>query len=87
MHCARHVDREDARTVIGEHRREGAAHHLDLRASDPGDPPSVVQVRAEELEAMRGWVRQWGEAHPGPPVGPARAQGAMDGGIVTDVKK
>ena len=66
---------------------EGAAHHLDLRASDPGDPPSVVQVRAEELEAMRGWVRQWGEAHPGPPVGPARAQGAMDGGIVTDVKK
>eukprot|EP00797_Seminavis_robusta_P029305 Sro589_g171780.1 Lysosomal Pro-X carboxypeptidase (272) ;mRNA; r:37319-38134 len=43
---------------------EHGAHHLDLRVSHPLDPPSVIQVRKEELQAMRQWIRQWQELYP-----------------------
>ena len=34
-----------------------AAHHLDLRASDPADPLSVVSARAAEDSTMLGWLQ------------------------------
>ena len=43
---------------------ENGAHHLDLRASNPMDPPSVVKVRQEELQAMRQWITEWQEMQP-----------------------
>jgi lysosomal Pro-X carboxypeptidase len=43
----------------------GAAHHLDLRASNAAcDPPAVVSARAEELRAIRSWVQQRRERLP-----------------------
>lgn len=38
---------------------EQGAHHLDLRASHPADPPWVTAVREEELAAMREWIQEW----------------------------
>lgn len=38
---------------------EHGAHHLDLRASNDLDPPSVVAVRIEEKAAMRKWIKEW----------------------------
>lgn len=38
---------------------ENAAHHLDLRASDKMDPPSVVKVRLEEKSAIGEWIKEW----------------------------
>jgi Serine carboxypeptidase S28 len=43
---------------------EHGAHHLDLRASHPMDPPSVKLVRQEELQAMQKWIQQWRERYP-----------------------
>jgi pimeloyl-ACP methyl ester carboxylesterase len=40
------------------------AHHFDLRPSHPLDPPSVVEVRNEEMAAMQKWINQWKELHP-----------------------
>ena len=37
---------------------EHGAHHLDLFFSNPADPPSVQAVRAAELSAIEGWIRQ-----------------------------
>jgi dipeptidyl-peptidase-2 len=34
----------------------GAAHHLDLRGSDPADPKSVVQMRALEQQILSQWL-------------------------------
>jgi len=34
-----------------------AAHHLDLRVSDPADPAPVVAARSAEDAAMLGWLR------------------------------
>jgi len=34
------------------------AHHLDLRASNPKDPPSVIQVRASEAGYIRKWISE-----------------------------
>jgi pimeloyl-ACP methyl ester carboxylesterase len=43
---------------------ENGAHHFDLRSSHPLDPPSVIQVRKEELAAMEKWIAQWRELYP-----------------------
>jgi hypothetical protein len=43
---------------------EHGAHHFDLRSSHPLDPPSVVEVRQEEIVEMQKWIKQWKELHP-----------------------
>lgn len=35
---------------------EGAAHHLDLRASNPSDPISVVSARSYEIMLLKSWI-------------------------------
>uniref|UniRef100_A0A0A9WII6 Lysosomal Pro-X carboxypeptidase n=1 Tax=Lygus hesperus TaxID=30085 RepID=A0A0A9WII6_LYGHE len=37
---------------------QGAAHHLDLRASNPLDPPSVKRARQMYRKLMNKWVRE-----------------------------
>lgn len=34
------------------------AHHLDLRAQNPADPPSVRGARRVHRQAIRRWVKQ-----------------------------
>jgi len=34
----------------------GAAHHLDLRGSDPADPPAVRQARLQERDIINRWL-------------------------------
>jgi pimeloyl-ACP methyl ester carboxylesterase len=40
---------------------ENGAHHLDLRASNEMDPPSVVAVREEQKACIRRWILEWEE--------------------------
>ena len=34
------------------------AHHLDLRASDPADPPDVIDARRVERDFIGVWIAQ-----------------------------
>uniref|UniRef100_A0A8C4MZL6 Dipeptidyl peptidase 2 n=1 Tax=Eptatretus burgeri TaxID=7764 RepID=A0A8C4MZL6_EPTBU len=36
----------------------GGAHHLDLRSSNPKDPPSVIQARKQEELLIRGFIQE-----------------------------
>lgn len=38
---------------------KGAAHHLDLRTSNPADPPDVVQARKQYRKIFRGWISEY----------------------------
>ena len=38
---------------------EGAAHHLDLRAPSPQDPPDVVAVRQAVTSTLQRWASEW----------------------------
>jgi lysosomal Pro-X carboxypeptidase len=47
----------EAPTIISLYVAQGA-HHLDLRSSNPADPPSVVEVRNIEMANARAWINQ-----------------------------
>lgn len=38
---------------------EGGAHHLDLRSSNPKDPPSVIKARLMERSYIAKWINEW----------------------------
>lgn len=35
---------------------KSAAHHLDLRGSDPSDPPDVTNTRINEANIINSWL-------------------------------
>ncbi|XP_077986758.1 dipeptidyl peptidase 2-like [Glandiceps talaboti] len=38
---------------------EGGAHHLDLRFSNPADPPSVIKARQQEIQNIKQWIQEF----------------------------
>lgn len=38
---------------------EEAAHHLDLRSSNPADPQSVIDARASEVSYIQQWIDEY----------------------------
>lgn len=47
-------------TVVAVIIPEGA-HHLDLRAANPADPPSVLEARRIEKEHIARWIEQYSQ--------------------------
>ena len=39
------------------------AHHLDLRAADPNDPPSVKAARNIEKQMIKKWIEEFHSKH------------------------
>jgi len=61
--------RSPAPSVVSLIVPEGA-HHLDLRAADPRDPPSVTKVRRIEAKYIAKWIREANEKDAEMPTGP-----------------
>ena len=45
-------------TVVAIVIDEGA-HHLDLRSSNPADPPSVIKARDQEKTLTHDWIKEY----------------------------
>jgi len=43
---------------------KNAAHHLELRTSNPADPPDIVAVRATILATLQSWIKEYNSAGP-----------------------
>jgi hypothetical protein len=46
----------------------GGAHHLDLRASDPRDPPGVIWARQQEVQWIKNFLANPSPANPPPQI-------------------
>lgn len=55
-----------APSSIEFHMNLEGGHHLDIRASNPADPPSVVECRAKQRAAIWRWIGEWKSNPPVP---------------------